>query len=169
MVGFGNGGGCVTVCLWHCWDRLNHGGAEPEEAQPIIRIITSPPEDIPTIDRSSVTNASVVENTVQTPGTFNLQGPTLEAVVITPTSQPITIGTTIKVEGVGESGLNIRDVAGITTGSTILFLGDEGEQFTVLEGPQQSDGLTWWRIQNPKDLSRTGWAASQYLYVVPNT
>jgi len=67
---------------------------------------------------------------------------------------------------VGDQQLNVRDLPGVMT-STVIFRSPEGSRFTVLEGPNLVDGLTWWRIQDVADPARVGWAASNYLEVAP--
>lgn len=91
---------------------------------------------------------------------FSLVGPTLPPVIISPTPETISVGKTVIVNS-EESGLNVRDGAGIQ--NTLLFISDDGESFTVVDGPLQADGLTWWKIQSPNDPARTGWAAAVYL------
>ena len=149
----------------------NLGNQSVSEADPIIRIITAIPSNtpIPANNTSFATptfppNIEVVPQ--QTPSDLTLSGPALPTISFTNTPTPITIGSVIAVDGVGADELNIRDVAGITT-STILFRAPEGEQFTVVEGPAQADGFTWWRIQDPANPNRSGWAVANYL-IIPN-
>ncbi len=94
---------------------------------------------------------------------FDLQGPTLMPVIFTPTPMGIALGVTIRVDVDG--GLNVRPQP--TTDNTPLFQAQYGELFTVVEGPENAQGLTWWRIESLADPSRTGWAAGEFLLVVP--
>lgn len=57
-----------------------------------------------------------------------------------------------------EACLNIRTEPG--TDKTIIDCLREGTQLTVLGGPQEAGGLTWWRV---KLTSGDGWAAEDYL------
>jgi hypothetical protein len=98
--------------------------------------------------------------------TFSLAGPTLPVVEISPTPQPLGIGATVIVIGVGETQLNVRDNAGVI-GTNIIFRANDGDTFTIIAGPELVDNLTWWRIQNPSDSTQSGWAAGQYLQVIP--
>lgn len=134
------------------------------EATPIIRIVTAAPTLAP---------IAVIENTAPPPATqiiaggaqtgeLALQGPTLAPVIFTPTPVSVQVGGTVRVEGVDEQGLNVRSSPALN-GSSILFLADEGEIFNVIEGPTQSDGFTWWRIQSATDPNRSGWAVSNFL------
>lgn len=143
------------------------GASTTVESTPIILIVTAPPTPIrsntlntPTAlpDTESLQPAATLPSLV-------LEGPTLAAVVFTPTPMPITVGSTIVVEGVDLQTLNVRDRAGVT-GTSILFRAEEGERFSIVEGPTQADGFTWWRIQDPLNASRSGWAVSNYLSVL---
>jgi hypothetical protein len=46
-------------------------------------------------------------------------------------------------------------------------LGKDGEQFLVKDGPSHKDGFNWWKLESQKDSARAGWAAADYLAVVP--
>jgi hypothetical protein len=91
---------------------------------------------------------------------FALQGPTLPPVIISPTPENIAVGKTV-IATAEDSGVNVRSAAGVQ--NERLFVADNGESFTVVDGPTQADGLTWWKIQSPIDSSRAGWAAAAYL------
>ncbi len=136
------------------------------EPTPIIRIITAEPTrlagNLPPTAEAPATQIIADGNA----GTsLVLAGPTLAAVEFTPTPVPITLGSTVIVEGVDAQTLNVRDVASITA-STIIFRALEGERFTIIEGPVQGDGFTWWRIRDANDATRQGWAVSNYLRVI---
>jgi len=137
-----------------------------DEATPIIRIITAEPgaaaQQLPTAQSP----ATQVVSGGAAPSSLSLEGPTLEAVQFTPTPVPITVGSQVAVEGVDENMLNVRDVPGVTA-STIVFRAEEESIFTIVEGPSQADGFTWWRLQDPSDATRTGWAVANYLRVLP--
>lgn len=99
------------------------------------------------------------------PATFVMAGPTLPAPNITPTPRSVAIGATVRVVDVGDQQLNVRDRPGVLE-TSVVFRVPEGELFTVIEGPTQTDGLTWWRIQAIDNAGRTGWAAANYLQVI---
>lgn len=105
---------------------------------------------------------------IQPPSTYIMLGPTLPPPAITRTPESVSVGKIVTVIDVGDQQLNVRDVPGVM-GSSVIFRSPEGTRFMVTEGPHLVDGLTWWRIQDPSDNSRTGWAASNYLQVVPLT
>jgi hypothetical protein len=61
--------------------------------------------------------------------------------------------------------LNIRGEPGL--GAEIKFVALDSEVFEVRDGPIEADGFTWWFLVTPFDESRSGWAASNYLSIVP--
>ncbi len=77
----------------------------------------------------------------------------------------VMIGVVVRVVGVEGSGLNIRAAAGFA--GSPRFLAAENEQFVVVDGPQIADELEWWRLEDPDNPNRYGWAVRNYLAVVP--
>jgi len=137
----------------------------PTPATPVLRIITGiPPTAVASAFTGSQTGRETVRNSTTAEG-LPLAGPELSPVLLTATPISISLGATIAVEGVDEQKLNVRDVPG-TRESSILFRADEEERFIIAEGPRQADGFTWWRIQDPSNPTRTGWAVSNYLLVI---
>jgi len=139
------------------------------EPTPIIRIITAVPTQLGQAAPQPTANLPATQIIVggSAPDNLALQGPTLPPVIFTSTPIPIAIGRFVLVDGVDADQLNVRDRAGIN-GTTILFRAEEGEQFNVIDGPAQGDGFTWWRIQDPNDLTRVGWAVANFLSVLPD-
>jgi hypothetical protein len=90
----------------------------------------------------------------------------------TPTPQPalseggIGIGVYVQITGTGGDGLRLRSGPG--TSHAHQFIGMDEEVFAVKDGPVDSDGFTWWYLEAPYDVSRSGWAAGEYLSVVPS-
>ena len=86
----------------------------------------------------------------------------------TPTLEPgtIGIGAFVQVSGTGGDGLRLRQAPGLDAG--MQFLGLEGELFQVGDGPIEADGYTWWFVVGSYDETRQGWAAANFLEVVPN-
>ena len=78
----------------------------------------------------------------------------------------IGVGAYVQIYGTEGTGLNIRDDAGLTT--DINFLAYDSEAFEVRGGPVEIDGFTWWYLVTPVDENRFGWAAANYLSVIPN-
>jgi hypothetical protein len=94
--------------------------------------------------------------------------PTVDPSLVTPTLAPneLGIGGYVQISGTEGEGLRIRSVPGLT-GETIFF-GEESEVFLVRDGPQTIDGYTWWYLVAPYDETRAGWAAADFLAVVPS-
>ena len=88
--------------------------------------------------------------------------------IITPTLQPgsIGIGVFVQVSGTGGDGLRLRRGPGLNT--EMQFLGLDGELFQVGDGPVDQDGYIWWFVVGSYDETRQGWAAADFLEVVPN-
>ena len=87
----------------------------------------------------------------------------------TPTNTPapgqIVVGTVVQISGTQGVGLRIRSDPGLN--SKQLFLGFDTEAYTVMDGPRQVDGYTWYYLAAINDQTRTGWAASNFLTVIP--
>jgi hypothetical protein len=79
-------------------------------------------------------------------------------------SDGITVGMYVQINGTGGDGLHLRESPG--TSSKALFIGMEAEVFKVEEGPKDADGYTWWHLVAPYDASRNGWAASKFLVII---
>jgi hypothetical protein len=70
----------------------------------------------------------------------------------------------VVVVEVGDQELNVRNIPGVTE-SQIIFRSPEGTEFSIVDGPQQADGFTWWQIQDLTSAQR-GWAVANYLSVI---
>ena len=77
----------------------------------------------------------------------------------------IAVGSYVQISGTGGDGLRIRSAPGLI--GQFLFLGEDSEVFKVEDGPKDLDGYIWWYIVAPYDTSRAGWAAANFLSVVP--
>ncbi len=77
----------------------------------------------------------------------------------------IAIGAYVQITGTEGQGLRLRSGPGLST--TLLFLGEDSEVFQVKDGPKEADGYIWWHLVAPYDASRAGWAAANFLTVVP--
>lgn len=77
----------------------------------------------------------------------------------------INIDGYVQITGTGSDGLRIRSAPGLNTET--VFRGEESEVFLVKDGPQSADGYTWWYVVAPYDDTRAGWAAAEFLAVVP--
>lgn len=99
--------------------------------------------------------------------------PTPEIVYVeTPTPIPeaalingVGIGIYVQITGTDGDGLRLRSSPG--TDSSPLFLGMDTEVFQVKDGPRMANDLVWWYLVAPYDETRAGWAAANYLTLVP--
>ncbi len=96
--------------------------------------------------------------------TPNPTATTTPATTGTPTGE-IGVGAYVQITGTEGAGLRIRKDPG-QNGDTV-FLGEEEETFQVKDGPKVADGYTWWYLVAPYDSNRAGWAAADFLTVVP--
>jgi hypothetical protein len=144
------------------------GGRQADGGDPVVVIVTSaasptPPPDANTPPPTATIPAVQGATVIGALPTFALEGPTLPPVVLSPTPIQIEVGATVVVDA--SDGLNIRDGAGLQT--TILFRADDQTRFTIIGGPTSVDNLTWWQVVSPIDPTQTGWAAADYLRVLP--
>lgn len=121
----------------------------PVNSKPVISVIPAPTLT-PVVEMPT---SAAATPTAETAGEATAQAGT------------ISIGTYVKISGTGGDGLRLRSGPG--TNSDALFLGMDSEVFQVMDGPRQADGFTWWFLKAPYDKSRSGWAVSNYLTVVP--
>ncbi|HEY2982297.1 MAG TPA: hypothetical protein VGJ22_14020 [Anaerolineales bacterium] len=78
----------------------------------------------------------------------------------------IGVGGYVQITGTEGEGLRLRAAPGLAAQD--LSLGFDEEVFQVRDGPQQVDGYTWWYLVAPYDETRAGWAAADFLAVVPS-
>ena len=101
--------------------------------------------------------------------TLQISTPTIDpnlAASLTAQPNQIAINSYVQISGTGTDGLRIRSAPGLN--SDTVFRGEESETFLVKDGPQQADGYTWWYVVAPYDSTRAGWAAANFLAVVPS-
>jgi hypothetical protein len=145
---------CVVVAV------LGLGGRTAPNNPPRFVIITAQPSATVAIGVPSLLATPTLPPEFQNQGAapIALSGPTLPPVIFTATPTPapqITRGVVVQV--IGDRGIRIRQSPGIDdTVNIVLDIADPGEQFTVLDGPQDAAGLKWWQITNGVV---TGWAA----------
>ncbi len=73
----------------------------------------------------------------------------------------LSIGTYVEVYDTGNTGLSVRPQPG--TGGYLNFVAQEGERFTIVDGPDSKNDYIWWKLESPNDPDRSGWAVSDYL------
>jgi hypothetical protein len=138
------------------------GGNRAPGGEPRVVIITAAPS--PTFDAQSppqptATSALLpADSNSETAPTFALEGPTLPPVILSPTPVSISVGQTVIVN---EDQLRLRSSPGLD-GELISYLA-LGTRFSVIGGPQQASGLTWWQVEDPTQPLVRGWVAGDYL------
>jgi hypothetical protein len=151
------------------------GGNAAPARPPQLVVLTAPPLSVSVamtpvaIAEAETPEAASSPVQIQRPGAtldFVMQGPVLPTPYLTPTALSISVGSTVRVIDVGDQQLNVRELPGVID-VDVVFRAPENTLFTIVDGPSQGDGLTWWRIQDPTNGQRAGWAASNYLEVVP--
>jgi len=123
----------------------------------LVPLPTFTPTPIPeAIDTSpgAPSNTSPVETPAQ-----SVQVPTATPPPAPAASGGIAIGKTVIVTGTGKDRLSLR--AEPTTNSPRLKVIKDGVRLTVIAGPEQGDGYTWWKVRTPKGVE--GWAVADYL------
>lgn len=144
---------CIIVAI------LALGGRTASIAPPDFVVLSAVPSTIPLVTIPSLLTTPTVPPQFQSVDGSNLilSGPTLAPIIYTatPTQPPrITVGSIVAI--VGDQGINIRNNPGTENG--LVIVANPGEEFTVVDGPRQSNGLNWWELT---DAARgiTGWAA----------
>lgn len=99
---------------------------------------------------------SLLEPTDGVPATATVVLP-LSTPPVTALPTEIRPGALVVVTGAGK--LNLRESA--TTGANAVDQVPDGTVLTVLEGPQQADSYTWWKVRTPEGTE--GWAAADWL------
>ena len=92
--------------------------------------------------------------------------PTIDPFAPSPVPTGIAIGNYVQISGTEGQGLRIRSTPGLD--GEFVFLGYDSEVFVVQDGPKTVDGYTWWYLVAPYDETRAGWAAADFLSVVPS-
>lgn len=99
---------------------------------------------------------------VQTGSALQTPSPTVVLPALTtvpPGLTEIAPGVEVTVQGVGEDGLNVR--AEPNTDADILETVDEGSSLTILEGPSEGSGYTWWKVRTAAGTE--GWVVVDFL------
>lgn len=136
----------LAAIFFIIWSSLP---AQPAQAAPtpVLTIIAAPTATLaPTISFESLTPTVT---------------PTLN---FSPGAGGIQVGDYVQITGTGGDGLRLRQAPG--TDADQLFLGREAEVFQVKDGPKDASGYTWFFLEAPYDVTRSGWAVADYLQVV---
>jgi hypothetical protein len=76
------------------------------------------------------------------------------------TGGTLAIGASVQVANTGGTGVNLRSEA--STDSEVVDVLLDGTPLTVIDGPTDAEGYTWWQVQGD---AGTGWLVDQYLQV----
>ncbi len=120
------------------------GGSEPDLGLAAVTVIPAP-SGTPMVQAAAPTDAGLA----QTPAAATV----------------ITVGAYVQISGTEGEGLRVRSAPGLSADP--IFLAYDEEVFEVRDGPQDADGYTWWYLVAPYDETRAGWAAANFLALIP--
>lgn len=135
----------ATGVVW-AGDRLLGGDGEDDQVvapvdTPVATKTTPTPIAAPTEPSAGATTATANPMPTAGSGSPGELGP----------------GAAVIVAGTGDC-LNVRTGSGLA--NDVITCVPDGTAMTVLGGPTEADGLTWWQVEAP---TGTGWAAQDYL------
>ncbi len=70
-------------------------------------------------------------------------------------------GDNVIVKGTEGTGLRLRQEPGLN--GKFVYLGEDGEAFLIIDGPDAIDGYIWWKIKKVDGADIQGWAVEDYL------
>lgn len=137
--------GAIVGILWSAKEQVRAQASTTA----ILNIIEAPTQTLP----------------APTAAPTDTPGPTL-AHNVPPPHGDIKVGDHVRVTGTEGDGLRLHATAGLTT--DVDYVAIDAEVFLVKDGPVDTDGYTWWLLQDPFTDTVMGWGASNYLSVVQN-
>lgn len=158
--------GVVAFGLLIAFTELSEPAA-PADQLPRIQVVTSPPTL--SQDFAASQNQAAAPAGGAWPTAIPQAQPTATVALPTPASSPtlppgdFAIGARVQVVGVGETRLNIRSSPGLD--GTLMFLAEDGDIYQLVGGPQDVDGYEWWKLEDPNNSARVGWAARNFLMI----
>lgn len=110
--------------------------------------------ELPATAQGNGNQSAIAANTTQVP----TRTPVFATPTVPPTPTPLALraGGTAEVVNVGAAVLRGRKQPMLTAAATAAF--KQGDRVSVLEGPVEADGFTWWRIEGS---AGAGWSAQQ--------
>lgn len=102
-------------------------------------------------------SGGVITDTVPLPAT------PLATPIAPPAPGAFQIGQRVEVFGTEGQGIRFRTGPGLNYITTTIL--QDGVVLTVVGGPEEADGFTWWRLQ--MDTGAVGWAAGNNLRPAP--
>jgi uncharacterized protein YgiM (DUF1202 family) len=76
-----------------------------------------------------------------------------------PAPTEIAPGASVVVKGTRGAGLNIREEP--SRQARIVVSAKDGDELTVLDGPEEAGGYVWWKLRTQD--GKEGWGASEWL------
>ena len=76
-----------------------------------------------------------------------------------PTTSSLAVGGNAVVSGTDGLGVNLRESAG--TGAAIIQILQDDQPLSVIGGPQEGEGYTWWQVQ--LEDGTQGWMVQEFL------
>jgi hypothetical protein len=149
----------LAILIWFLYPRFS---APPQPAPTetpgtvIAELVTATP--LPTATTAPLPTKAVSQAPTTIP-----TSPPATAILPTPTL-PVKVqaGVYAKVVGTGTFGLRLRSGPGQDYVTWRIL--PEGEILKITGGPEEADGVIWWRAQDKTGL--VGWTAEQYLVPV---
>lgn len=122
-----------------------------------------PKNPVPAADENARSLMTVIPAPTLTPTVYATKEPQkLEIHYVS--EDGLSLGTVVEVYGTGSTGLSVRPQPG--TGGYLNFVAQEGERFTIVDGPDSRNDYIWWKLESMNDPDRNGWAASDFLKAV---
>lgn len=151
----------LILALFWFWANAFWGGDNNKVGaggtpQATLPAITASPE------ATSPTGATTPPIILTTPPPGVATQPPAEATKPPAQGGTITIGATVVVANAGGTGVNFR--AEPSTDSDILDVLLDGTELTVIDGPLDAEGYTWWQVEG---TAGTGWLVQDYLRAQP--
>lgn len=158
--------GVVAFGLLFAFTELSEP-ATPQDQLPRIQVVTSQP----TLSQDFGTGANPAAAPQEGAWPTAIPQAQPSATVALPTPIPtqtlppgnFAIGSRVQVVGVGDTKLNVRSAPGLD--GSLVFLALDGDLYQLVGGPQDVDGYEWWKLEDPNDPARVGWAARNFLMV----
>lgn len=119
---------------------------------------TRPETAVDSLAQLTVIPAPTVTPTYPVPA----ETPNLEVRYVS--AEGFSIGAFVRVANTQGAGLKIRPEPG--TAGEVSFIAADGDLFTIVDGPDDRNDYSWWKLQGVDDKTLEGWGASAFLSLV---
>lgn len=151
----------LAILIWFIYPLFRGPEQVAEPTRPsstnVAELITATP--LPTVTKTPVPTDVVVS---EAPAPVPTPLPPTPIPPTTTLPAKVQAGIYAKVAGTGTFGLRFRSGPGEDFITWDILR--DGEILKITGGPEEADGVIWWRAVNQKGL--VGWAAEQYLVPV---